>query len=123
MRNPPDIDYFRVPEGQAEIHIRLENWGNWVKPGFGTAICPMFRLARSNSRQWHTPELRATINLGDAILIEKHVAKLSPRNAAALRWCYVFRTGERHARKVLDTDRPGLFKLICDGRQKLTEIC
>lgn len=53
------IDMHSVPEHQRYIHERLVNWARWVEVRPHYAISPMFKIMgyRSNSRQWHAPEL------------------------------------------------------------------
>jgi len=112
-------DVFFVPQAQQEIDRRLENWSLWVRPGYSTGICPMFRMARSNARQWHVPEIGPTVDTKDAVTVERAIAKLPTKNAAVLRWYYVFRSGERKARQVFGETKDGLCKLVIDSRTML----
>lgn len=113
------IDFFNIPPHQEAIHDRLENWARWVKPGQGAAVCPMFRMAKSNSRQWHSPEIRPTCNTLDAVEVEKSIRKLPKPHMTALRWYYVHRTGERKARQELSITRQALHELVIEARGML----
>ena len=116
------IDYFQMPENQAAIHKRLENWARWVKPHHTSAIHPMFRQARSNARQWHQPEIQEQIDSIDAMKVEKAVRQIPIKHAASLRWWYVKRTGERKARQELALTQQGLADMVVAARYMLTNI-
>ena len=123
MRNQPYIDLFVVPPQQSATHERLENWARWVVPGYPMKVSPMFRLTRSNSRQWHEPVLMPSVDSKDAILVERTISKMPPKHAAVLRWYYVAKSGEKQARRILGVTRAGLFQLVCDARQMLQTTC
>jgi hypothetical protein len=114
------IDYFIVPDNQLGMHERLLNWSRWVRPGVGSASHPMWRQGRSNSRQWHTPEIRDTVNTLDGHKVEKGVSALPEKHRAAIRWAYVtsYQSPTR-IRRELGVTADGLLKLIQDARSML----
>jgi DNA-directed RNA polymerase specialized sigma24 family protein len=114
------IDFFLVEDHQLGIHARLENWARcievkWVRG----AIHPMWAKSRSNSRQWHEPDLREPTNELDGHAMEKAVALLPIPHRDALRWNYVHRGGPLHAARKLGVTKEGLMRLVRDGRQML----
>ena len=114
------IDFAYIEPQHGDIHARLVNWGRWaeVRPSYKT--CPMFRMARSNSRQWHQPEIRDTINTLDAADVEKAVSHLPPPYRDALRWFYVIKyPSERVYRRKAGLAPEGLLRVLRDGRQML----
>lgn len=118
MRREP-IDLHAVPDYQQDIHIRLLNWANWVRvrPHYETS--PMFRAlgARSNSRQWHAPGARPTVDMLDAMAIEKTMRHLPERNRVALQWHYLYAFLLPHkVCRLLAVSRDGLNLLVCNGR-------
>jgi hypothetical protein len=117
-----DVDLFVVPDGQLSTHIRLENWSRWVTPGSGSSVCPMFRMAKSNARQWHVPELRPTCNTKDAQHIEKVVRGLPVTHRELVRWYYVARTPEMKVRRKLGLTRQDLVRLVIDARQMVQNL-
>lgn len=120
------VDYFLVEPKHEAIHTRLENWARWCATRqHGWMSSPMFRLARSNSRQWHAPEIRPMLNLIDAQALEKAVGALPDANKAAVRWSYVFRSKPIKVCRFLGlmvgdkADHEALMSLVRDGRQML----
>jgi DNA-directed RNA polymerase specialized sigma24 family protein len=111
------IDYFLVPDRQLGIHGRLEDWARWVRvrPS-GWQVAPMFRQYRSKSWQWHTPELRAAVNIPEAVAMEKAVSLLPEKHREAIRWCYVFGGGPVVMARRLAVTKEGLMELIHAGR-------
>jgi hypothetical protein len=114
-----DIDFFVVEDHHLVIHERLNNWARYVKPGLPVAQAPIWRLGKSNTRQWHEPQGREEVNTIDGMALEKAVAALPAPHRDALRWAYVFRTGPWKMRKVLSVSNAGLMKLVKDGRTML----
>lgn len=114
------VDYFIVSEAHADIHNRLELWARWVKPRqVGWAVSPMFRQYRSHAWQWETPEVRATINILDAVEIEKAVAQLPEKHKHAIRWNYVFKSSPVAMARQLGVSKEGLADLVRVGRTML----
>lgn len=113
----PDFHY--VPEAQKAIDARLENWASYVRVKFPSWVSPIWKLGKSNGRQWHAPEFRPACDILDGHKIEKAVAALPAIHAAVIRWAYVYRTGEIPFRKKHGLSREGLALLLKDGRQML----
>lgn len=119
-KHSPDL--FIVPPDQQAIDARLVNWAMWVSPGIGGSICPMFRLAKSNSRQWHMPEIRTTCDTKDAMLIEQSIRKLPETSKIILRWYYVHRSSEQRIRRKLHMTPSELHISVQNARKLLTNI-
>lgn len=114
------VDFHHVDDHHREIHTRLLNWARWVTPSSPTAICPMFKQAKSNAWQWHAPEIRETVDIQDAMRMEKQVCALPDRHRMAVKWAYVQRTRPgKKTRQIAHSDRE-LMGLIRDARQMLT---
>lgn len=110
------IDFHIVPEHQLPMHERLLNWARWVRVAHPRWQSPIWRLGKSNSRQWHTPEVREETDILDAQRMEKAVGRLPEKHRAAVRWHYVFRTTPIQARRMLGVTNEGLQRLVIDGR-------
>lgn len=119
MKEP--VDFHHLLTRHDQINLRLEEWARWVRVSPQRwMVQPMFRFARSNSRQWHQPELKAPVNTLAAHEIERAVYFLPENHRTAIRWFYVFpfihpgaiarRTG---------TTVQGVRQLIDDGRDML----
>lgn len=93
----PDVDVFYVDPRHDAIDARLRNWAAWaaVRPHYATS--PMFKAMgyRSNSRQWHPPEIKDAINIKDAIEVERVVSAMPALHRMIVRWFYVYRTDTR----------------------------
>ncbi len=119
-KNLQTVDFFFVEPKHYGIHERLENWARWCEGRrHGWMASPMFRLPRSNSRQWHAPELRSKLNELDGQALEKAVYALPELNRDALRWNYVGRSSPAPICRMLGTNYAGLAIYIRDGRQML----
>ena len=116
MKKP---DLFKIPENQREIDSRLNNWAMWVTPGIGRAVCPMFKMAKSNSRQWHQPEIRPTCDTKDAQKIEKAIRLIPNTSQTLLRWYYVFRGPEVKIRRKLNLSHEELMISVIAARNLL----
>lgn len=116
------VDYFRVEPHHEAIHERLENWQRWVAVRLPSWVSPIWKLVKSNGRQWHTPEYRPNCDILDAMLIEKAVYKLPEKHRAAIRWVYVYKHHPAKECRHLGVTNEGLLRLIQDGRQRLL-IC
>lgn len=112
-------DFFYVEPGQLVMHQRLENWARWVRPKLGTKQHPMWAGGRSNARQWHQPETVAQPDELDGQAMEKAVGALPIKECAAIRWCYVLKTGARHKARELAVSDDGLMELVVRGRRML----
>ena len=115
------VDFFLVPDHQLAIHLRLENWSRYDKGrSCAWSQAPIWKLGKSNGRQWHTPELRPSVDTLDGHAIEKAVGSLPAPHRDAIRWYYVFAilNPSRMRRHLGVTDR-GLGELVADGRRML----
>ena len=114
------IDFFAVPDQQLDIHERLCNWARYVKPTRHTwAGAAIWRMGRSNSRQWHPPILVAPINTLDGHALEVAIRALPEPHREAIRWSYYYKTSPARARRLLGVTNEGLMRLVNDGRQML----
>jgi hypothetical protein len=116
------VDFHHVEDKHGAIHGRLLNWALWLRPHTVGSITPMFRQAKSNAWQWHTPELRETCDTLDAMRLEKAMRYLPKKNRAAIKWCYIERKEPFKMRKVLGVTDQGLFDLVSDGRTMLCNL-
>lgn len=118
VRKRDYIDYNLVEPHHEHVHARLVNWALWVRVRRYSSWpqSPIFRLALSNSRQWHVPEFRPTCDLLDAHLMEREVAKLPPAHRDALRWVYVWGGGPGRIAQRLGVSKHGLQSLVREGR-------
>lgn len=113
------IDFHYVEPEQLPMHDRLLNWERWVRvtvPGWQASI---WRMGKSNTRQWHEPEMREETDILDAQAMEKAITALPDKHRAAIRWHYVYRTTPTQARKRLGVTNEGLQRLVADGRTML----
>jgi len=114
------VDYFHVPEGQASVHERLEEWARWVRVRpIGWQVHPMFKQYRSHAWQWHTPEISTPVNLLQAVEVEKMVASLPDKHRDSLRWCYVLKGNPAGMAHRLAVSKDGLLELVNVGRTML----
>lgn len=113
------IDYFRVNPEHEAIAKRLMNWADWVQVRTPSWTAPIWKLGKSNGRQWHTPELRQECDVLDAAVIEKAVYALPEKHRAAMRWCYVYKYGEQRFRREQGLTREGVDALLHSSRQML----
>jgi hypothetical protein len=113
------VDFHYVDDRHKAIHARLLNWARWVTPSSTTAICPMFKQAKSNAWQWHTPEVRETVDIQDALKVEREVCALPDQARMAIKWAYVERTDPgRSTRRIASSDA-ALAEVIFYARQML----
>jgi len=120
MKREDHVDYFLVPDGQLGIHERLENWSRWVRVRpHGWQVAPMFRQYRSKAWQWERPEPKASLNLQEAVAMEKAVSLLPEKHREAIRWNYVFAGSPVAMAKRLGVSKQGLLDLIQSGRTML----
>lgn len=117
MRREEHIDYFLVRDDHLPIHARLEAWARWVRVRpQGWQVAPMFRQYRSKSWQWERPEPRESVNIPEALAIEKAVSLLPEKNREAIRWAYVFSGSPAAMARRLAVSKQGLLDLIGQGR-------
>lgn len=113
------VDFHYVEEHQREIDKDLVNWSRWVTPSSPSQRCQMFKWARSNSWQWHTPEYRESCDPIAAQAMEKKVCQLPDKHKAAIIWFYVRPTHPHKAQRALGVTEQALYGLVRDGRQML----
>lgn len=120
MRRDDQVDFFVIEDHQIAIHDRLENWARYVaSKGIVWQQGPIWKLGKSNSRQWDVPELRPPVNQLDGADMEIAVRALPEKQRDALRWNYVYRGGALHAARRLGVTKEGLLMLVRSGRQML----
>lgn len=108
-----------MPEEQKAIDARLENWASYVRVKSPSWVSPIWKLGKSNGRQWHQPEHRPMCDTLDGHVIEKAVYALPALHCSALRWFYVYRYGEQKFRRETGLTRDGLVQVLKDARQML----
>lgn len=113
-------DFFLVAENHLAIHARLENWARYVAVKGSHWQAPIWKLGKSNGRQWSTPDLKEPVNTLDGHAIEKAVGLLPHAHRDAIRWCYVLRSGPARIKRMLAVNDAGLMQLVSDGRSMLT---
>jgi DNA-directed RNA polymerase specialized sigma24 family protein len=120
MKRDEHVDYFIVQDGHLAIHRRLEAWASWVRVRpHGWQVAPMFRQYRSNAWQWERPELKASVNIPEAVEMEKAVSQLPEKHREAIRWVYVFGGGPLVMARKLAVTKHGLMDLVHGGRAML----
>jgi hypothetical protein len=112
-------DFFYVEESHLAIHDRLLNWARYVQVRGSHWQAPIWKLGRSNGRQWHQPEIKDHINTLDGHVIEKAVGLLPDSHKQAIRWCYVWKSGPARIKRILGVSDDGLMRLVRDGRAML----
>jgi hypothetical protein len=115
------VDFFLIEDRHLAIHIRLENWARYVDSrGIHWNQAPIWKLGKSNGRQWHQPELRTPVDTLDGHALEVAVRALPEPHRDALRWQYVHRSSPSKARRLLGVTNEGLMRLVRDARSMLT---
>jgi len=112
-------DYHYVPPEHKAIDDRLTNWADYVRVKYPSWVGPIWKLGKSNGRQWHQPEFRRACDTLDGHKVEKAVAELPPIHRLVIRWAYVHRTGEIQFRRKSGLTRDGLFQVLNDARAML----
>lgn len=114
------IDFFLVADHHIAIHERLESWARWVRVRpVGWQVAPMFRQYRSKAWQWHVPEMKAPVNIPEALEVEKAVSLLPEKHREAIRWFYVFGGDPAGMARRLGATKQGLCDLVSAGRTML----
>ncbi len=117
MTKNPDFHF--VPEDQKAIDARLENWSRYVAVKSPSWVSPIWKLGKSNGRQWHAPEHRPMCDTLDGNAIEIAVRHLPELHMRAMRWFYVYRYSEQKFRREAGLTRDGLVQVLKDARQML----
>ena len=113
----PDFHY--VDPKHKEIDARLENWASYVRVKFPSWVSPIWKMGKSNGRQWHVPEYRPACDTLDGHVIEKAVSALPHLHRDVIRWAYVHRYSEQQARRQFGLTKDGLFQALQDARMML----
>jgi len=115
------IDFHAIPDHLIDVHQRFLNWARWVRVhhNSGWVEHPMWRYARSNSRQWHQPEHRETCDLLDAEKVENQVRKLVHEQRLGVRWYYVDGSNPRGMARKLGMTNDRMLAVIHQGMQKV----
>lgn len=113
------VDFHHVDETHKAIDDKLRNWAAWVEVRIPSWTSPIWKLGRSQARQWHAPELRPECDILDAMKMEKAVFALPEKHRNAIRWCYVYKYGEDRFRKKEGHTREGLAQILHQARQML----
>lgn len=113
----PDFHY--VDPKHKEIDARLENWASYVRVKFPSWVSPIWKMGKSNGRQWHVPEYRPACDTLDGMEIERAVFKLPELHRAAIRWAYVYKNHPAKFCQEHGITKSSLWQLIHDGRQML----
>jgi hypothetical protein len=120
VRRDDFVDFFLVAPQHEAVDERLRAWAAWVRVRpHGWQVAPMFRQYRSNAWQWERPELKASINIPEAVEMEKAVSLLPEKHREAIRWVYVWRDSPVATAKRLAVTKQGLLDLIHAGRAML----
>ena len=114
------IDFHYVEPHQLAMHDRLLNWARYVRVRqIVWKQASIWRMGKSNTRQWHSPEPREETDTLDGHAIEKAVSALPDKHRDAIRWHYIWRTTPAHARQALGVTSDTLCRLVIDGRSML----
>lgn len=120
MKREEHVDYHFVRDDHLAIHARLEAWARWVRVRpHGWQTAPMFRQYRSKSWQWEMPTVRASVNLNEAVAMEKAVSLLPEKHREAIRFAYVWCSSPIATARRLGVTKQGLLDLIHAGRVML----
>lgn len=121
MRRDDFVDFFLIDAPHLAIHDRLCNWARCVSVPRGGARwqSPIWKLGKSNGRQWHEPEMREPLDTLDGHVLEKAVAALPPPHRDALRWSYVVKDSPNKARRRMGVTERELAQLVAHGRMML----
>lgn len=119
MRARTHVDFHSVDVEHVEIDRRLRNWASWVQVRGMHWMSPIWKLGKSNGRQWDAPDHRPAVDTLDAVAIEKHVSALPEKQRAAIRWAYVYRHSPSKEARALAVSMEGLQALCRSGRVML----
>jgi len=113
-------DFFYVSNEHLAVHARLEAWANWVRVRpHGWQVTPMFKQYRSKAWQWERPEPKPTLNIPEAVEMEKAVSLLPEKHRTAIRWNYVFGGSPVGIARDLAVTKERLLELVNEGRSML----
>lgn len=113
------VDFHAVDPSHEVIHKRLENWARYVEVRGARWVAPIWKMGKSNGRQWHTPELRPEVDTLDGHKMEKAVGALPEKHREAIRWSYYYRDSPARKARQLAVTYEGLATLVRNGRSML----
>jgi len=113
------IDFNYIEPAHRTIHDELLNWAKWGQTRPHYQVCPMFRMAKTNYRQWHLPEISVKVDSMGAAKIEKAVCKLPEAHRKAIKWAYITKTAPGRSTRGIAANDAALQQLVRDGRQML----
>jgi DNA-directed RNA polymerase specialized sigma24 family protein len=120
VRRDDFVDFFLIAPQHEAVDERLRAWAAWVRVRpHGWQVAPMFRQYRSNAWQWERPELKASVNIPDAVEMEKAVSQLPEKHREAIRFAYVWCGSPIRVCRALGVTKQGLLDLIHAGRAML----
>lgn len=123
MKRDDFVDFFAVDDRHLDIHARLEAWSRWVRVRpHGWQVAPMFRQYRSKAWQWEMPDVKAQVNIPDAVEMEKAVSQLPEKHREAIRFAYVWCDSPISTARRLRVTKAGLLELIHAGRAMLNNV-
>ena len=116
-----EIDFSYIAPRHEQVHIRLEEWSNWVRVWYQPwQQQRMFRGYRSHSWQLERPIPKAQINTIRAHETEKAVSFLPEKNRTVVRWAYVYSHVPVNAvRREVAATREGVAELLAGGLDML----
>lgn len=117
MTTNPDF-HFVAPD-QKVIDARLTNWADYVRVKSPSWVSPIWKLGKSNGRQWHQPEYRPACDILDGNAIEIAVRALPELHKAAIRWAYVYKHHPARFCQQHGITKVSLGQVIADGRRML----
>mgnify|MGYP003577764184 CR=1 FL=1 len=114
---PEPIDFHLVDPKHQKAHAELENWARLVRVTGMRWVHPIWKMGKSNGRQWDVPVLVAEIDKLSGWKVEKAVAALPEKHREALRWCYCYKDSPARQCRALGLTYEGLSNHIRAGRQ------
>jgi DNA-directed RNA polymerase specialized sigma24 family protein len=113
------VDFHAVDQIHEVIHKRLENWARYVHVHGARWQASIWRMGKSNGRQWHPPELRPDVDTLDGHRLEKAIADLPQKHREAIRWSYYYKDSPARKARELAVSYEGLMTLVRNGRSML----
>lgn len=113
---PTDLTY--IPERQAVMHGRLENWARFCRNGQSNHASPMFRLYRSGE-QWEAAEPSNPVDFTDGMIVNELVKALQTSNRLAVHWFYIERSSPWKAKKRIGVTLDRLAELVIESRDMM----
>jgi len=118
-----NVDFARIPSRQDAIHIRLEQWGRWVRVHPAAwALQPIWRNAKT-PRQWDVnPHINQPLNTLECHETERAVSLLPDKHKTVLRWLYVWPwVHEGKVRRETASTSDALYEVSIDARDMVID--